>query len=97
MKVRIDILSLCMGDVAASAMRASLLDSGGNTVVTVNVAEASAQFDDVAPGAYTAHVVRQSDAGTDVDDPLNYPFVIVQDAASQTHYGDSINVTVMQS
>ncbi|RQR37861.1 hypothetical protein DIE22_10220 [Burkholderia sp. Bp9142] len=86
-----------MDDQAASAMRVSLLDADDHAIATVNVAEASAQFDDVAPGAYTAHVVRQSDAGTDVDDPLIYPFVIVQDAASQTHYGDSINVTVMQA
>ncbi|MEX3915966.1 hypothetical protein AB4Y43_06935 [Paraburkholderia sp. BR10872] len=95
MKVRVDILSLCTGDVTASSLRASLLDANGVAVAVADATAPSAEFDGVAAGAYTAQVVRRSDAGDNVGEALSYGFAISADSMSQTFYGAGINITVI--
>lgn len=96
MKVRIDIVSLYVGDTAASLMRASILDASGAVVATADASDATAELDNVAAGSYTAQAQRIAADGSTLGDLLSYPFSAIAGSAAVTHYGAGINVAISE-
>lgn len=95
MQVRIDIISLYVGNEIAATLRASLLDASGATVASVDATGASAELDNINPGSYTAQAQCLDGTGAPMGNALTYEFAAVDDGVDRTFYGSEINVAVL--
>lgn len=95
MKIRIEVVSLYEGVIAATAVRATVLDSNGAVVVTTDATSASVELDGVAEGSYTAQAQLLDGTSKPFGALMSVPFSAQAGQVNQTVFGEGINAVVL--